>query len=246
MRYARYQMLSILIHLGAILLLLVISAHLSVPPVLPRPEQKSVILFAPPHVREARHIAEPTGGGNRSREAARRGETPPRAHHTFVLPVARTVSDAHLLASSVIEAPDVRVSSGPPGLPDGLLNGTGLGRGGPSGIGGGCCGGAGDHNGDGGVDGRRAQPTTLPLLIYRVEPEFSEEARKAKYGGTVLISIRIGINGLPEDLRVVQGLGLGLDEKALEAVSKWRFRPASRGGKPVPAPALVEVHFHLL
>ena len=84
------------------------------------------------------------------------------------------------------------------------------------------------------------------MLIHKVEPEFSEEARKAKYQGEVVLSIEIAADGTPRILRVVSGPGLGLDEKAVEAVRQWRFKPAYRDGRPVDSTAMVEVHFHLL
>ncbi len=87
---------------------------------------------------------------------------------------------------------------------------------------------------------------TAPTVLYRVEPEFSEEARKAKYQGTVILTIEVGEDGKARRFQVVRGLGLGLDEKAIEAVAQWRFRPALRSGQPVPAPATIEVNFRLL
>jgi TonB family protein len=83
-------------------------------------------------------------------------------------------------------------------------------------------------------------------VLYRVEPEFSEEARKAKYQGTVILTIEVGEDGTPKNLQIVHSLGLGLDEKAIEAVSRWKFKPASRNGRPVRAPATIEVNFRLL
>lgn len=85
-----------------------------------------------------------------------------------------------------------------------------------------------------------------PVLLVKVEPEYSEEARKAKYSGTVLLSIIVDKNGLPRDIKVIRPLGLGLDEKAIEAVSKWRFKPAMKDGHPVAVQANVEVNFRLL
>jgi TonB family protein len=85
-----------------------------------------------------------------------------------------------------------------------------------------------------------------PIPIYKPEPEYSEEARKAKYSGTVLLSVIIDEHGLTRDIKVVRPLGLGLDEKAIEAVSKWRFRPAMKGGRPVAVQANIEVNFRLL
>jgi len=79
-----------------------------------------------------------------------------------------------------------------------------------------------------------------------VEPEYSDEARKAKYSGTVLLSIVVDERGIPRDIRVVRPLGLGLDEKAIEAVRHWRFRPGMKNGRPVNVRATVEVSFRLL
>ncbi len=87
---------------------------------------------------------------------------------------------------------------------------------------------------------------TPPVLIFQVDPEFSEEARKAKYQGTVLLAIEIDTSGHPANLRILQGLGMGLDEKAIQAVSRWRFRPGLQNGKPAVTSATVQVTFRLL
>jgi TonB family protein len=79
-----------------------------------------------------------------------------------------------------------------------------------------------------------------------VEPEFSEEARKAKYQGVVVLSIEVDAGGNVRNVRVQRALGLGLDEKAIEAVSRWRFRPGLFDGKPVTTEATVQVTFQLL
>lgn len=87
---------------------------------------------------------------------------------------------------------------------------------------------------------------TPPVLIFQVDPEFSEEARQAKYQGTVLLAIEIDTSGHPANLRILQGLGMGLDEKAIQAVSQWRFRPGLQNGKPTTTSATVQVTFRLL
>jgi len=87
---------------------------------------------------------------------------------------------------------------------------------------------------------------TAPTLIYKVEPEYSEEARKAKFQGTVVLYVVVDEKGMPRDLKVVRALGLGLDEKAIEAVKKWRFRPGYLNGKAVAVAATIEVNFRLL
>jgi TonB family protein len=85
-----------------------------------------------------------------------------------------------------------------------------------------------------------------PALLSKVEPEYSDEARAAKFQGTVVIYAEIGADGLAHNTHVIQGLGLGLDEKALEAINRWRFRPGSKDGSPVTVAATIEVNFRLL
>jgi TonB family protein len=87
---------------------------------------------------------------------------------------------------------------------------------------------------------------SAPSLIYKVEPEYSEEARKAKYQGVVVLYVEVDPGGRAGNLRVLNSLGLGLDEKAIDAVRKWRFRPGYKDGKPVTVVAIVEVNFRLL
>jgi TonB family protein len=85
-----------------------------------------------------------------------------------------------------------------------------------------------------------------PQLLFKVEPEYSEEARKAKFQGTVLLYVEVDEKGLPRNIRVIRPLGLGLDQKAIEAVEKWKFSPGKKDGKPVPVQAQIEVNFRLL
>lgn len=90
------------------------------------------------------------------------------------------------------------------------------------------------------------QVTTQPVLILKIEPEYSERARQAKFQGTVGLRIIVDEKGIPRDVSVTRPLGLGLDEKAMEAVSRWRFKPALKNGKPVAVEAFVDVNFRLL
>jgi TonB family protein len=87
---------------------------------------------------------------------------------------------------------------------------------------------------------------SAPSLLSKVEPEYSEEARKAKHQGMVVLYVEVDPAGRPHNIKVVRSLGLGLDEKAMEAVSKWKFRPGLKDGKPVTVGATVEVTFRLL
>lgn len=86
---------------------------------------------------------------------------------------------------------------------------------------------------------------TPPRLIYAPDPEFSEEARKAKYQGSVVIWAVEGADGRVRDVRVRRSLGMGLDEKAVEAIHLWRFEPSRKDGIPVAVQVDVEVNFRL-
>jgi periplasmic protein TonB len=137
---------------------------------------------------------------------------------------------------------NVTVISGGPGSHDGIgigMNG-GDGPGDGPGWGPGSRGGAGDGiytPGTGGV--------SQPIPIFTPEAEFSDEARRQKYQGVCRISGIIDAQGNPQNPRIVQRLGMGLDEKALEAVLKYRFKPARKDGKPVPVRISVMVNFRL-
>jgi len=84
-----------------------------------------------------------------------------------------------------------------------------------------------------------------PILVQKIEPLYSDDALKAKYQRIVRISLVVGLNGEPENLEVVQVAGLGLDEKAVEAVSQWRFTPGTKEGHVVRVSASVEANFRL-
>lgn len=85
-----------------------------------------------------------------------------------------------------------------------------------------------------------------PVPIFKVEPEYSEEARAVGFQGRVLLSTVIDAEGTPTQIKVVRPLGMGLDEKAVEALAKWRFRPATKEGKAVAVISNVEMNFRLL
>jgi TonB family protein len=87
--------------------------------------------------------------------------------------------------------------------------------------------------------------TKAPSLLSKVEPEYSEEARAAKYMGTVLLKIVVDVDGKAKDIQVVNALGLGLDEQAVLAVRQWTFKPGEKDGAPVPVLAQIEINFKL-
>jgi TonB family protein len=84
-----------------------------------------------------------------------------------------------------------------------------------------------------------------PVLLSKTEPEYSEQARKARYQGSVMLYVQIDPSGEPTNIKVVRALGLGLDQKAMEAIAKWKFRPGSKEGNPVTVEATIEVSFRL-
>src|SRR5258708_24243093 len=79
-----------------------------------------------------------------------------------------------------------------------------------------------------------------PRVVSKVEPAYSEDARRLVASSTVSISLVVGADGSSRDLKVARGAGFGLDEKAMEAVAQWRFQPSTKGGEPVAVFATVE------
>ena len=188
------------------------------------------------------------GGGSPDKMEAIKGRIPPRATAPDVTAKVETPPDPTIDVQNNIIIPDnARLpnfgQSNSPNVKLGSLgNGSGMGLG--SGNGNGYGPGSGGNIG-GGLErvGGRISP---PIPINNVEAEFSDEARRAKYQGVVLVSVIVDAQGNPQDPRVVRALGMGLDEKALEAVRKYRFKPAMRDGRtPVAVMVNVEVNFHL-
>jgi TonB family protein len=131
---------------------------------------------------------------------------------------------------------------------NGQGGGTGIGQGYGGGIGTGTGNGYGPGSGGNAGGGlyRVGGGVSAPVALNSVEAEFSDEARRAKYQGVCLISLIVDAQGNPQDPHVIRPLGMGLDEKALEAVRKYKFKPAMKDGKtPVPVMISVEVNFRL-
>jgi TonB family protein len=201
------------------------------------------------------------GGGDRSLLPASKGRLPKVAPRQFTPPSAvinnpnpKLIMDPSILAPPDVQMPPVNMSQyGDPLAKLGpASNGTGYGGGIGSGHGGGVGSGSGGGVGpgsDGGFGGgvyKVGNGTTAPVVLYKKEPEYSEEARKAKYQGTVVLYIEVDPSGRAVNPKVVRSLGLGLDEKAMEAVRQWKFKPGYRDGKPVTVAATIEVNFRLL
>ena len=128
-------------------------------------------------------------------------------------------------------------------------SGAGIGSGKGGGVGSGTGSGVGPGEGGGiggGVYAIGNGGATAPIAIYRPDPDFSDEARKARLQGTVVLDIIVDETGKARNIRVRQSLGLGLDEQAIKTLQLWRFKPGTKGGRPVAVWATVHVGFHLL
>jgi TonB family protein len=121
--------------------------------------------------------------------------------------------------------------------------GSGVGTGGGSGSGPGV--GPGSGGGIGGGVYHVGGGVLPPKVIYDPDPDYSEAARKAKHQGTVVLWVIIGTDGRPREISVRRSLGMGLDEKAVEAVRRWKFDPAKKDGQAVAVQISIEVNFRL-
>jgi TonB family protein len=201
------------------------------------------------------------GGGDRSPEPASKGRLPRASLEQLAPPqvVIRNENPALPVEPTVLVPPEIKLPQvgmaqlgdplgqiGPPSSGPGSGGGIGSGSGGGVGSGRGGGVGPGEGGGIGGGVFRVGGGVSAPQLIYRVEPEYTEAARKAKYQGTVILLAVVDSDGKVRDLRVARALGLGLDEKALEAVRQWRFKPGLKDGRPVAVAASIEVTFRLL
>ena len=261
----RSALLSALLHAIAIALVLWLTRVTAQPafvrprPVLIEPLDLPRFSAAVPHISGGGG-----GGGARDETPPSIGRLPRATVRVFTPPVARVNQTAPQLSiePAVLAPPEAQlptINLTQFGVPDGAAGPPSQGPGAGGGFGNGNHGGIGNDNGPGygpgnhggagtdgdggpGADGR----ITAPVLIHKTEPEYSDEARRAKLQGMVVLWIDIDIHGVPQNITVQQGLGLGLDERALETVKQWRFLPAMRNGKAIPSRALVEVTFRLL
>jgi TonB family protein len=202
------------------------------------------------------------GGGDRDKLQASQGRLPKQSMQQFTPPavVVRNEAPKLPMEPTVVIPPQVHIqqpnmpnlgdplSHMPASLPSngtGYGGGIGEGNGGGVGPGSGPGFGPGQGGGTGGGAFRVGGGVSAPKVVFSPDPEYSEEARKAKYQGTCVLWLVVGPDGKPRDIKVQRTLGLGLDEKAIEAVKTWRFEPALKDGKPVAVQINVEVSFRL-
>jgi protein TonB len=198
------------------------------------------------------------GGGDRDRLEASKGSAPRFVPDQITPPAIIIRNDNPKLAAepTAVGPPDIKLPQtatlGDPlsrilAASNGTGAGSGIGSGEGTGIGAGSGPGMGPGRG-GGLGGgvyRVGGGVSAPRVISDPDPEYSEEARQAKYQGTVVLWVVIGADGKPRDVRVQRALGMGLDEKAIEAVRNWRFHPAMKDGQPVAVQVNIEVNFRL-
>jgi TonB family protein len=201
------------------------------------------------------------GGGAHELLPASRGKVPKFSLLQITPPKVKPPENPKFAATpTVLGPPDLKLPSpnmsnwGDPlaktvNDSNGPGSGNGIGSGNGTGIGSGSGGGVGPGEGGGtggGVYNAGENGYGVPSCIYCPNAQFSDEAVKAKYQGSVLLIATITPDGKAIQISVVQGLGLGLDEKAIEAVRTWRFKPAlGPNGKPAPVRQTIEVTFHL-
>jgi TonB family protein len=197
------------------------------------------------------------GGGDRDKLAASKGSLPKQAREQITPPAVIVRNEnPKLVVDPTVVAPQIQISQGALGDPlSNILGPPSSGTGSGGGIGSGSGGGVGSGRGPGvgpgyggGIGGgiyRVGGGVSAPRAVFAPDPEYSEEARKAKYQGTVVLWMIVGPDGRAREIKVARSVGMGLDEKAIEAVSTWKFEPARKDGQPVAVQINVEVSFRL-
>ncbi len=229
------------------------------------PAQKPVVALVdpsdlPPLKPSKTQVGGGGGGGDKDVLQATKGKLPKLSMEQITPPVVVIRNEHPKLTAepTILVPPQVQLASNNmPNLGDpmahavlpsnGTGSGGGIGTGSGGGVGSGTGGGfgPGEGGGTGGGVFRMGSGATPPRAIYSPEPEFSEEARKAKYQGVCTLGVIVDAQGHPTNIRVLNSLGMGLDEKAIQAVKTWRFEPAMKDGHAVRFEIAVEVDFHL-
>jgi len=190
------------------------------------------------------------GGGQRGAAPASKGQLPKFAETQITPPKVQVETKIPMPEPAIEVQKDLKMAtSNMPniGLPNSPLIGGSMGNGLGSGPGSGSGSGlrAGIGGGFGGGLRKIGGGVSSPELIFKVDPEFSEEARRAKFMGIVLVNLIVDQQGRPVNVHVLRGVGMGLDEKAVAAVKQYKFRPAMEKGKAVAVELNVEVTFQI-
>ncbi|HEX3154943.1 MAG TPA: TonB family protein [Candidatus Angelobacter sp.] len=252
--YGTYQqrpenfLLSFVTHTAALGLMLWV-LHLTVPAkIIPPTTANSVELAPYIPLKVGKDGPSGGGGGDASKLKASAGTPPKAAKQQFTPPTVLVQQKSKLMVEPTVIADIKTPANTQLGDPLSKLmtpsNGTAVG----GGIGTGSGGGVGSGHGGPGVGPgifHVGDGVSAPRPIFTPEPEFSEEARKAKYQGVVVLNIVVGTDGRVHNPRVVRSLGMGLDEKAIEGVKTWKFDPSKRDGRAVAVEMNIEVSFNL-
>jgi len=254
-------LLSFLLHVLAVLLLFTSGALLVVHRQQIQKQVVGIVTDIDPYVlpASAAKAGGGGGGGDRDKLPASKGALPKFSREQITPPAAvvRNANPQLAVEPTVVVPPEIRLPQlgalgdplssvlGPPSNGPGSGGGIGSGSGGGVGPGRGPGVGPGSGGGIGGGVYRIGGGVSAPRLIYGPDPEFSEEARKAKYQGIVVLWMIVGTDGRTREIHVQRSLGMGLDEKAIEAVRVWRFEPARKNGQAVAVQVNVEVNFRL-
>jgi len=201
------------------------------------------------------------GGGDHAKIEAPKGKLPKVDMQQITPPaiVVRNENPKLTVEPSIMAPPSVKLPDnnmpivgntmakvvGPASNGTGVGGGIGEGKGGGLGVGTGRGLGPGSGMGFGGGVYKVGGGIAAPKAISSPDPEYSEEARKAKYQGVVVLWLIVDQNGNPKNIKVQRPLGMGLDQKAIEAVQHWKFEPATKDGTPVAVQINVEVNFRL-
>ena len=202
------------------------------------------------------------GGGKETLTLPSAGPPPKAADEQFVPPQAEPPLNLNpiLVAEPTVVAPQLASlqpislpnlgdpMSGipaPPSSGPGTGGGMGIGQGRGVGEGDGPGQGAGSGGGFGGGVFAVGGGVTAPQIVYRIDPTYSEDARKARYQGTVVIEAIVKKDGSVDVIRVVRSVGYGLEERAMNALRQWKFNPARRNGQAVDVAVNIEVNFRL-
>jgi protein TonB len=191
------------------------------------------------------------GGGQPDKAPVTVGHLPKFSQTQLLAPKAPpTIAPKLAVEPTVVVQQDLKMADNKMpdmGSPASSLKGFSLGNGTGGGVGSGNGNGMGPGSGgnEGGSIMQVGGGVSAPKVIFQVDPEFSEEARKAKFSGNVDVSVIVDEQGRPTHVHVARGIGMGLDEKAIEAVKQYKFKPAMLNGKPVKVAVDVDVVFQI-
>jgi protein TonB len=242
---------AVFVHACALLMLLIVVGRSAVRALAPGKSAEAISLTVPPPPVLPRAERIGGGGGHHDLVPAAEGHLPKLAQVQLMPPKAPPTQAAKItLEPTVVVQKDLKMADSTLpnlGMPSSTLKGYSLGNGVGSGLGSGNGSGIGPGSGGniGGGVMHIGGSVKAPVMLYSVEPEFSEEARKAKFSGNVEVYLIVDERGNPTHVRALRGVGMGLDEKAVEAVKQYKFKPATQNGKPVEVEMYVDVGFQI-